>query len=162
VNPYFGGRFEENVAKYGLGLRLAAIASMNLTPHELDACFSDPAKGDIAIASFQQAARLALEQGAEVIVPAGGRIAAFLNSHGVREVDGALILDGTAALITQAEASVRLHAVMGSTVSRRRLYARASQELTASAAAEYGERYNMPALRRLASEDSGTDTPARD
>ena len=42
VNPYFGGRFEENVAKYGLRDRLASIECMGLTPHELDACFSDP------------------------------------------------------------------------------------------------------------------------
>src|SRR4051812_14975449 len=42
VNPYFGGRFEENVAKYGLRNRLASIECMGLTPHELDACFSDP------------------------------------------------------------------------------------------------------------------------
>ena len=42
VNPYFGGRFEENVAKYGLRERLASIECMGLTPHELDACFSDP------------------------------------------------------------------------------------------------------------------------
>ncbi len=32
VNPYFGGRFEENVAKYGLRERLASIESMGLTP----------------------------------------------------------------------------------------------------------------------------------
>ena len=41
VNPYFGGRFEENVTKYGLRDRLASIESMGLTPHELDECFSD-------------------------------------------------------------------------------------------------------------------------
>ena len=43
----------------------------------------------------------------------GGRIAAFLNSNGIRDVDGALIIDGTAELITQTEAAVRLRGVMG-------------------------------------------------
>ena len=52
VNPYFGGRFEENVAKYGLRERLASIECMGLTPHELDACFSDPDKRGKAIESF--------------------------------------------------------------------------------------------------------------
>ena len=32
VNPYFGGRFEENVARYGLKERLAGLAFMALTP----------------------------------------------------------------------------------------------------------------------------------
>ena len=41
VNPYFSARFSENVAKYGLKERLASIECMGLTPHELDACFSD-------------------------------------------------------------------------------------------------------------------------
>ena len=63
VNPYFGGRFEENVAKYGLRDRLASIESMGLTPHELDACFSDPDQRGKAIASFEAAARASLDQG---------------------------------------------------------------------------------------------------
>jgi len=157
VNQYFGGRFEENVAKYGMGARLAGIASMGLTPHELDACFSDPARKQDAIASFEEAARRTLDHGAEVIVPAGGRIAAFLNSNGIREVDGALILDGTAALVTQTEAAVRLRSVMGSVVSRKRLYGRASAELTASAAREYADSYNVPALNEFAAPASGDE-----
>ena len=87
VNPYFGGRFEENVAKYGLRDRLASIECMGLTPHELDACFSDPDLRGKAIASFEAAARASLDKGAEVVIPAGGRLTAFLNANGIREVD---------------------------------------------------------------------------
>ena len=53
VNPYFGGRFEENVARYGLGERLAGIAFMALTPHELDACFSDESARARAMEAFR-------------------------------------------------------------------------------------------------------------
>ena len=95
VNPYFGGRFEENVAKYGLRERLASIECMGLTPHELDACFSDEEGRAKATDSFVAAARASLDKGAEVVVPAGGRLTAFLNAVGLREVDGAPLLDGT-------------------------------------------------------------------
>ena len=80
VNPYFGGRFEENVTKYGLRDRLASIECMGLTPHELDACFSDRSGAAEAIDSFTAAARASLDKGAEVVIPAGGRLTAFLNA----------------------------------------------------------------------------------
>ena len=99
VNPYFGGRFEENVARYGLKERLAGIAFMSLTPHELDACFSDESGRGRALEAFLSAARSTLDAGSEVVIPAGGRLTAFLNAQGVREVDGAPVLDGTATLV---------------------------------------------------------------
>ena len=150
VNPYFGGRFEENVAKYGLQGRLAGIEFMDLTPHELDACFAEESGRQKAKNAFVRAARATMDQGAEVIVPAGGRIAAFLNFLGVREVDDAPVLDGTATLLAMTQAAIRIRAAAGTFVSRRRLYARAPAELVASAAAEYAESYGLPALARLA------------
>lgn len=149
VNPYFGGRFEENVAKYGLERRLAGIECMQLTPHQLDACFSDDRERERAIQAFTEASRAAMARGAEVIVPAGGRLSAFLNAHHIREVEGAPILDGMAALLTAAEGAVRLRAVSGSCVSRRRLYAKAPEGTIAAAAGEYASSYGLPALARL-------------
>lgn len=149
VNPFFGGRFEENVAKYGLTDRLAGQESMQLTPHELDTCFSDPESRDRAIDAFERAARATLDKGAEVIIPAGGRIVAFLNANGIREIDGAPILDGTATLIAQAEAAVRIRSVTGTFVSRRRLYARAPANVIDGAGGEYADSYNVPSLREL-------------
>ncbi|MEV6639569.1 aspartate/glutamate racemase family protein [Amycolatopsis sp. NPDC051371] len=146
VNPFFGGRFEENVAKYGLRERLAALEFMALTPHELDACFSDDAARQRAVAAFHDAARAALDAGAEVIIPAGGRLVAFLNANKIREVDGAPVLDGTVALITAAESAVRMRAAAGSFVSRRRLYAKAPAATIRDVAAEYAESYRLPAL----------------
>jgi allantoin racemase len=151
VNPYFSARFHENVAKYGLKERLASIECMGLTPHELDACFSDAGDRAKAVEAFTAAARAGLDAGAEVIIPAGGRLAAFLNANGIRDVDGAAVLDGTAALITMTEAAVRLRSVAGTFVSRRLLYAKAPAPVIADAAAEYAESYGLPALAELAS-----------
>lgn len=150
VNPHFGGRFEENVAKYGLRDRLASIECMGLTPHELDACFSDEAERARAIDVFTAAARRSLDKGAEVVIPAGGRLTAFLNSVGIRDVDGAPLLDGTVSLIAATEAAIRIRRQSGAFVSRRRLYAKAPAASIRTAAAEYAASYHMPALGRLA------------
>lgn len=154
VNPYFGGRFEENVAKYGLRERLASIECMGLTPHELDACFTDPDGRQKAIDSFTAAARASLDKGAEVVIPAGGRLTAFLNAVNIREVDGAPLLDGTVSLVAAVEAAVRVHCQSGSFVSRRRLYARAPEASIRQAGAEYAQGYHVPALARLAAGDT--------
>lgn len=155
VNPYFGGRFEENVARYGLKERLAGLSFMALTPHELDACFSDESGRGRALDAFRAAARQTLDAGSEVVIPAGGRLTAFLNAQGVREVDGAPVLDGTATLVAMTEAAVRIRAAAGTVVSRRRLFARAPEGVVRGVAAEYAESYGLPALLGLA----GPETP---
>ena len=86
---------------------------MGLTPHELDACFSDEAGRATAIESFLRAARASLDEGAEVIIPAGGRLTAFLNADGIRDVDGAPMLDGTVSLIAMTEAAIRIRQQSG-------------------------------------------------
>jgi Asp/Glu/hydantoin racemase len=157
VNPYFGGRFEENVAKYGLKERLATLEFLSLAPHELDACFSDESARKRAVEAFVNAARNTLDAGSEVVIPAGGRLTAFLNAQGVREVDGAPVLDGTATLIAMTEAAVRVRAAAGTFVSRRRLYAKAPEAVIRSVAAEYAESYHVPALRGLAGPETHED-----
>lgn len=150
VNPYFGGTFEQNIARYGLQDRLASIECMGLTPHELDACYSDPDGRQKAVDSFTAAARASLEKGAEVVIPAGGRLTAFLNGLDIREVDGAPLLDGTVSLVAATEAAIRVKEQSGSFVSRRRLYAKAPEASIRQAAAEYADAYNLPALARFA------------
>ena len=150
VNRYMGGRFDENVSRYGLRDRMAALENMALTPHELDACFTDEVARQRAVEAFTTAARATLAAGAEVIIPAGGRIVAFLKANGITEVDDAPVLDGILSLIGMTETAVRLRASMGTFVSRRRLYARAPKDTIREVAAEYAESYQLPALGTLA------------
>lgn len=150
VNRYMGGRFDENVTRYGLRERFAGMEFMGLTPHELDECFADEAARHKAIDAFYEAARATLAAGAEVIIPAGGRIVAFLQANGITAVDDAPVLDGITALVTATESAVRLRASMGTFVSRRRLYAKAPEETIRAVAGEYAEAYNLPSLAKLA------------
>ena len=85
-----------------------------------------------------------------MVIPAGGRLTAFLNANGIREVDGAPLLDGTVSLVAATESAIRIRRQSGSFVSRRRLYAKAPESSIAAAASSTPTGYNLPALGRVA------------
>ena len=151
VNPYFGGP----VRGERRPLRAQGAAGGHRV-HGADARTSwTPASPTSRGAGgpwrpSRAAARQTLDAGSEVVIPAGGRLTAFLNAQGVREVDGAPVLDGTATLVAMTEAAVRIRAAAGTVVSRRRLFARAPEGVVRGVAAEYAESYGLPALLGLA------------
>jgi allantoin racemase len=152
VNRFFIPRFRENIATYRLDDRLSSIETMSLTPHELDRSFAEDEYRTRAIDEFKRASRSAIEKGAEVIIPAGGRLTAFLNAHEIRQVEGVPVIDGTSTIVVHAEAAIRLHRLTGRSVSRQGLYAKAPEELLRSAAKQYGDAYALPALSALGSD----------
>ena len=54
-----------------------------------------------------------------------------------REIDGALVVDGLAMLIKMAETSVKLHKIMGTVVSRKKLYEQPPADVIAKARQDY-------------------------
>ena len=58
--------------------------------------------------------------------------------RGLREIDGALIMDGLAVLIKMAETAVRLQKIMGTFVSRKMLYQMPGEVVRERAKREYG------------------------
>jgi allantoin racemase len=149
VNPGFVARFEEHVARAGLTERLASIECMHLSPHELDRCFSEPEYHQRGIDEFSSAAQRTIDAGAEVVIPAGGRLTAFLNANDVRSVGDVPVIDGTATLVAMTEAAVRLRAITGRFVSRKGAFEKAPDEIIREVAEEYGESYLMPSLTNL-------------
>ena len=75
--------------------------------------------------------------GAEVIIPCGSH-AVLAARRGVKEIDGALVVDGLAMLIKMAEMAVKLQAIMGSVVSRKMLYQMPPADVLAKAKQDYG------------------------
>ena len=86
---------------------------------------------------FDAAARRAVAAGAEVIIPCGSH-AVLQARRGVREIEGALVIDGLAVLIKMAETAVKLHRIMGTFVSRKLLYQKPGEAVLASAKRDYG------------------------
>jgi hypothetical protein len=72
-----------------------------------------------------------------VLIPCGSH-AVMQARRGLRELDGALIVDGLAVLIKMAEMAVKLHRIMGTVVSRKMLYQMPDAQVLAKAKQDYG------------------------
>lgn len=107
--------FRELLHKYGLSSRAVPFTSFDLPLTELEKGFKDPKP---VLERFEGAAREAVKQGAEVILPACG----FLNlviMHGrMNQVDGATVLDVSGALMKITEMMIVLREVSGTKISR--------------------------------------------
>jgi Asp/Glu/hydantoin racemase len=137
-NPKFSISYTQKLQLYGLRDRLASIEAMNV-PHLPDyrQAFLDPEAHERVMKEFDSAARRAVAAGAEVIIPCGSH-AALVAKQGLREVEGALVMDGLAVLIKMAETAVKLHKIMGTFVSRKLLYEAPSDTVRESAKNDYG------------------------
>jgi Asp/Glu/hydantoin racemase len=137
-NRKFSISFSQKLQLYGLEQRLASIEAMNV-PHLPDyrQAFIDAAAHERVMQEFDAAVRRAVAAGAEVIIPCGSH-AVLQARRGVREIEGALIMDGLAVLIKMAETAVKLHKVMGTFVSRKLLYQAPSDAVRETANKDYG------------------------
>lgn len=137
-NPKFGVSYSERLKLYGLTDRLASVEAMSF-PH-LSAyreAFTDAQAHQRVMDEFDRAARRAIEKGAEVIIPCGSH-AVLQARRALREIDGALIMDGLAVLLKMTEMAVKTQKIMGTFVSRKLQY-RAPDEVTRERAKkEYG------------------------
>ena len=78
--------------------------------------------GKSATAEFERVARLAIAQGADVLIPAEGVINVLLADLGVKDVDGHPVVDSWAAVLRYAEMAVALHRTTGQVPSRKLHY----------------------------------------
>ncbi|MCC6534701.1 MAG: hypothetical protein IT531_19300 [Burkholderiales bacterium] len=123
INEKFTARIVENIERYKLAGRLAAINRMRIERlTDLEAGFSDDAARGRIIEQFMQAANANVDHGAEVVIPAGGVVMALLAHAGVHTAGGgAPVLNGITALVKQAEAVVKLDRIMGGRFTSKRL-----------------------------------------
>jgi len=116
-------RLMENVDRYGLRQRFAAIEVMETSPLDLRQAFRDEGRRKDVIARFTSAAGKLLAKGAEVIIPAGGEVGVFVTGAGLFEIDRAPIVNGIFELIKMGEMAVRLKVLTGRFTSKRFGYA---------------------------------------
>ena len=137
-NPKFALSYSQKIQLYGLSERLASIEAMNV-PHLPDyrQAFIDPEAHRRVFEEFDSAARRAVAAGAEVIIPCGSH-AVLAARRGVREVEGALIIDGLGILLKMAETAVRIQKFMGTFVSRKMLYQSPGKVVLEKAKQDYG------------------------
>jgi Asp/Glu/hydantoin racemase len=137
-NAKFALSFSQKLKLYGLGERLASIEAMNFQHlSEFREAFVDPAAHQRVMDEFDRAVGRAVAAGAEVIIPCGSH-AVLQARRGLREIEGALIMDGLAVLLKMTEMAVKTQKIMGTFVSRKLLYQMPGEVIRERAKKEYG------------------------
>lgn len=138
IDPVFVRWHEEQVARYALDERFAGVRSMETSVELFMRAFEDDEPAADVRSQFEAQARLLVEAGAEVIVPAGGLPALLFQALDRFAVDGAVVLNPTAVAAKQAEVAVALHRLNGTGPARIGTFARPSDDALAEFLAQAG------------------------
>lgn len=113
----------QSIELHGLGARIHRPVSIEpaLDEHEMAAAFSAPAR---LVESFTATARRAIDEGADVIIPAEGVLSEFLWTQGVTAIGRVPVLDSFGVAWCHAAMMAGLRAKTGLSVSRERHYRR--------------------------------------
>ena len=138
-NERFNARFREIVEGYGLQQRSVGVTHLRVHKRisELKGMFTDQSFADETVADFIRAGRILVERDAEVLIPTGPTNS-LLAHRKVREVDGALVMDGYSLVLKAAEAMVAMHKLTGMCVSRKGRYAALPPDLLKKGAELHG------------------------
>lgn len=116
----FNGRMSERylnqIRMHGLSEHCVGVQQVSFTFDEVIAAFDDPAP---IIDRFRADARKMIAAGADVIIPGEIPLNVLLASEGVREVDGAALIDSLGVTIKMAETFADLRASTGLQPARR-------------------------------------------
>ncbi len=124
INPKFTPRILENIRYYGLTEQLASVQRMSIPKiTSLGAGFEPGPAQDAIVGQFTEAGRRCISEGAEVLIAAGGVVMQLLSRNGIRDIDGAPILDGVPGLIKMGEMAVKLKGILGTFTSKVLTYA---------------------------------------
>jgi allantoin racemase len=128
IDPVFIDWHERQVKAYGLDQRVAGVRAIHVDLPGFMRAFTDEASYAQVRAAFVEQVRPLVAQGAEVIIPAGGLPMLLFARECPFVIDDALVLNGIAVVAKAAEMALALRRLMGSVVSRRGTYAKASAQ----------------------------------
>lgn len=144
LNAKFTTRIVENIDRYGLRSRLRGLNRMRMERlNDFEACFTDESARQRIIEQFMEPAARNIEEGAEVVIAAGGVPMVILAQAGIHEAaPGVPLLNGVTALLKSAEAVVRMDKLMGGRfLSKRLLYATPTEQQIDEIRRYYGNVY---------------------
>ncbi len=126
IDPIFINWHERQVMAHGLDQRVVGVRAIRADLPSFMRAFTDAASYTKARDDFVEQVRPLVAEGAEVIIPAGGLPMLLFARECPFVIDGALVLNGIAVVAKAAEMAVALQRLVGSVVSRRGTYAKAS------------------------------------
>jgi allantoin racemase len=115
--------FHHQIARYGLRDRIAGIHPVAIAPSLYAAAMSGEEGLQQLYRQFAADTRPLLASGADVLLPTGGGPMMLL--AGLKDIDGAPVIDGTAIAVKMAEVAVKLKRMTGLGTSRRGEFAKA-------------------------------------
>jgi Asp/Glu/hydantoin racemase len=118
INPAFVPLHADQVARYGLGARVAGIRTIDASIGQWMDAFADAGRKADLWERFQREARVLMAAGADVIVPTGGIPMMLFGAEPGAHVDGAPVVNGVTILIKAAEMAIKLRAIAGLGPSR--------------------------------------------
>jgi Asp/Glu/hydantoin racemase len=118
INPAFIPTHSDQVYRYGLQQRVAGIRAIEANISDYMEAFTSSAKKSEMQAIFDREARRLIEDGADVIVPAGGIPMMLFGKDRDANVNGAPIVNGVTVVIKAAEMAVKLKHLGVPVVSR--------------------------------------------
>jgi len=137
ISPYNIFEQEHTIAKYGLERRYAGCRPNPEPADEQPLALLDSRR---AIEAFKKAARELIADGAEILIPGCGLLSPALRlapraeaeyPAGLKEVDGVPVMDVMGAALKMAETVVALKRAGSAWVSRKGLFARATERALA-------------------------------
>jgi Asp/Glu/hydantoin racemase len=128
INPVFIPWHEDQIARNGLAQRVVGVRAIDAEVATFMSAFEDDTAYARVKNDFCRQVRPLIEQGVEVVVPAGGLPMLLFAREREFTIDGAIVLNGIAVVAKAAEMAVKLRWLTGTVVSRRGIYAKASPE----------------------------------
>ena len=128
INPVFIDWHERQVRAYGLAQRVTGVRAIQVDLPGFMRAFTEDVAYRQVRAEFVEQVRPLVAAGAEVIIPAGGLPMLLFARECPFVIDNALVLHGIAVVAKAAEMALGLQRLTGSVVSRRRTYAKASEQ----------------------------------
>ncbi len=108
-------QIRRNMRSYGFADLVGPIVQVDARFHDIMAAYAEP---DGLLDAFRAAARTAIADGADVIVPGEGPLNVFLADQGLVEVDGVPVIDSMGVLLQIAEVRAASYRRTGLTPSR--------------------------------------------
>ncbi len=127
ISPVFIPWHEEQVRRHGLEQRVIGATAIAADLSRFIRAFEDPAEYAALRADFVEQVRPLIARGADVLIPAGGLPMLLLAREQPFTIDGALVLEGIAAVLKAAEMAVAMHRLTGAVAGRSGMYRKAPE-----------------------------------
>jgi Asp/Glu/hydantoin racemase len=118
INPYFVPVHQEQIERYGLERRVRAVKAITTDPALLVRAFVDPPTFESVVDQFRREVQPLIDDGVEVVIPAGGLPALLFSRLERFSVGRATVLNPIPVLVKAAEMAVTLRRLDGTATSR--------------------------------------------